>query len=326
VHARPPIAISLLIACNACAEDCPKTVETAVADAHGEPTCEHIEPRNDREVVLCNDLGEGIIANVAFPPEAPPPGGWPGVVVLHGSGGLHDSGPDDEDPCRETVQAQFASWAAALNQRGYAVIMPASFYSRGFCEWNDGTRPDDMDDHERLILRTFDAAAAVDWMCEDPRVDCSRLALLGFSNGGSVALMLMHEGLPYTKDARLHAIDNLPPLVGAAAYYPGCGLEDELVNDLTETDIGRFYWPTAPIWVPHAEKDSLLDDCEEVRDPQVDMIAEKRGVEFDMFELEIYDNAKHGFDATSSDGRKADYHASVDAQAKTLERFEEWFK
>jgi dienelactone hydrolase len=114
-------------------------------------------------------------------------------------------------------------------------------------------------------------------------------------------------------------------MVGGVAYYPGCGLEDELVNDLDESDFARFYYPTAPVWVPHASKDILLDDCEEIRDPQVDMLSELRGVKEDMFELEVYPKAKHGFDGVSANDRKADYEASVDAQVKTLEKLEEWF-
>ena len=319
------IALSLGTACTAGCGDCPEPAEVDVSNGHQVADCGQIEPRNDSEVLLCNELGEGIIANVSMPSGTPPPGGWPGVVVLHGSGGLHDSGPDDEDPCEETLQEQFSNWAALLNQRGYAVLMPASFYSRGFCEWNDSTRPDDFDDHERLIVRTFDAAAAAHWLCEDSRVDCSRLAVMGFSNGASVALMLLHDHLEVAKDPRLHELREIPAFVGGVAYYPGCGLEDELGSDLDESDLARFYYPRAPVWVPHAGQDSLVDDCEVIRDPQVDILSELRGVQRDMFELEIYPKAKHGFDGKSSKDGKADYEASVEAQSQTLARFEAWF-
>lgn len=326
MDARLIITLALATACTAAeGEGSPPAADEEVFTANETPACGQMEPRNDSEVLICNDLGEGIIANVAMPSGARPPKGWPGVIVLHGSGGLHESGPDDEDPCSEALELRFSNWAEILNERGYAVIMPSSFYSRGFCEWNDSTRPDDLDDHERLVFRTFDAVAAARWMCNDPRVDCSRLAMLGFSNGGSVALMLMHEELGDAADPRLRAIEHVPSFVGAVAYYPGCGLEDELFNDLDVSQLDRYYYPSGPIWVAHAEKDKLLDDCLEIRDPQVDIVSLHRGVQADMFEMVVYDNAKHAFDGSTSDDRKADWEASVAAQAITLEKLEQWF-
>lgn len=304
-----------------------------------------IEPRNNREILLCNDLGEPVIATVAMPEGDPPPGGWPGVLVLHGSGGLFfaegedqagggddDEEDDDEDDdegdegvCTETLQHQFHDWAERLSERGYAVVMPASYYSRGFCEWGDANVPDELDKHEMLILRTFDAAAAANYLCDEPRVDCSRLAVLGFSSGATTTLLYMHEHFLDAKDSRLYDIVDLPPIVGAIAYYPGCGLEGEIYNDLDQSAVERYYYPRAPIWLPHAEKDPLLDDCEDVRDPQVDVVAEQHGVDMDMFDIRVYPDAKHGFDGASEDDKEADFEASIDAQARTLAKLAEWF-
>lgn len=296
-----------------------------------------LEPRNDREILLCNQLGERVIAGVAMPAGEPPPGGWPGVVVMHGSGGLFLSeGEDQEDalddendaedePCTEIMEHQFHDWAERLNERGYAVVMPASYYSRGFCEWGDDDAPDGLDKHEALILRTFDAAAGANYLCSDPRVDCSRIAMLGFSSGAVATLLFMHEDFLDAHDPRLYDLVDIPPIVGAVTYYPGCGLEGEIINELDAAAVERYYYPRAPIWVAHAEKDPLLDDCEEVRDPQVDVVAEQHGVEQDMFELHVYPGAKHSFDGASENDKHADFEASVDAQAKTLAKLAEWF-
>jgi dienelactone hydrolase len=304
-----------------------------------------IEPRNNREVVLCNQLGEAVIASVSMPEGEPPVGGWPGVIVLHGSGGLffsvgenhddedeleededdEDDDDDEEASCTETLQHQFHDWAERLNERGYAVVMPASYYSRGFCEWGDDNAPEGLDKHESLILRTFDAAAAANYMCDLPSVDCSRLAVLGFSSGATVTLLFMHEHFVDAQDPRLYDLEDIPPIVGAVAYYPGCGLEGEITDEIDPSAVERYYYPRAPIWVPHAEKDSLLDDCEEVRDIQVDVVAQQHGVDLDMFDLHIYPDAKHGFDGSSEDDKQADFEASIDAQAKTLAKLESWF-
>jgi dienelactone hydrolase len=287
----------------------------------GAVPCGELEPRNDSEVALCNGLDQAVIASVAWPEGEPPVGGWPGVVLLHGSGGLFYSG--DGYPCTETIQAQFQIWVDLLNERGIAVVLPASFYSRGFCDWDERlTVPRKLDDHERLIVRTFDAAAAAQFLCDDPRVDCSRLAVMGFSNGASTTLMLLQDDISITQDPRLHELER-PSLVGGVAYYPGCGLNDELSNELSEAEIDRFYYPSAPLWVPAASKDNLAKDCEELRDPQVDAVAERRGVTDDMFELEVYAGAKHGFDGEPDDS-KANRAAHDDAQQETLARLEAW--
>jgi dienelactone hydrolase len=302
-----------------------------------------LEPRNSREISLCNELGEQLIVSVAMPEGDPPPEGWPGVIVLHGSGGLffsqgenhanddeededeEDEAQAGEDICSETLQHQFHDWAERLSERGYAVVMPASYYSRGFCEWGDDYAPEDHDKHESLIRRTFDAAAAAHYLCDHPSVDCSRLGVLGFSSGATTTLLFMHEHFSDAKDSRLYDLEDLPPIVGAVAYYPGCGLEGEITNELDQSAVERYYYPRAPIWLPHAEKDPLLDDCEEVRDPQVDVVAEQHGVDWDMFDLHVYPDAKHGFDGSSEDDKQADFEASIDAQARTLAQFEEWF-
>ena len=290
----------------------------------GSVACGELDPRNDDEVALCNELDQAVIASVAMPQGDPPPGGWPAVVMLHGSGGLFLA-EAKEYPCSETLQDQFRIWAEMLNDRGYAVIMPDSFYSRGFCDWEEkSTVPRKFDDHERLVARTFDAAAAANWLCDDERVDCSRIAVLGWSNGASITMMLMDEDLDDAEDSRLKALDDVPSFVGAVAYYPGCGLEGELANHLAESEVDRYYYPSAPIWVPHAEKDKLLDDCEELRDPQVDVVAEINGVEEDMFEIEVYAGAKHGFDVWFTGDPQADLAARMDAQVKTLARLDAW--
>nr|WP_255216727.1 dienelactone hydrolase family protein [Pseudenhygromyxa sp. WMMC2535] len=259
-----------------------------------------------------------------MPEGKPPAAGWPGVVVLHGSTGLFDENKDGS--CTQRTNEQFEHWENMLTEAGYAVIMPASFYSRGFCDSTHSvTVPREYDDRERLVTRTFDASAAADWLCDDQRVDCSRLAAVGFSNGASTTLMLMQGDMSVTGDERLRELAPMS-MVGAAAYYPGCGLEDLVTNDLFSGVSDRYYYPQAPVFVPHGSRDKLLDDCEGIRDPQVDAMAEARGVNTDMFELEVYDGAKHGFDnADLGEDRQADIDARDAAREAVFSRLEQWF-
>jgi dienelactone hydrolase len=275
-----------------------------------------LEARNADEVVLCNDFGEPVVARVVLPQSEPPPGGWPGVVLLHGSAGLFR---EDGDQCTEVPHGRFTEWGQLLTDRGYAVIMPESFYSRGEC---DGP-PSYFDDHELLVTRAYDAAAAARWLCEHSQVDCSRLAVMGFSNGASVAMLVMHEDLSDAADPRLHELA-YPRLAAGVAYYPGCGLESELASDLDDEDRDRYFFPTGPMWIPHASEDWLVERCEDLRDPQVKEVAIERGLEKDWFQLEIYPGAEHGFDVWFQGGPIADRKARDDAQKRTLAKLEDW--
>ena len=271
--------------------------------------------------MLCTGNGDAIIAHVAMPEGHPPPGGWPGVVLLHGSSGLFRK---TDRGCSEEIHGRFKEWADTLNDQGYAVILPGSFYSRGFCTWSGRKDAEfDYDKEERLVVRAYDAAAAGDWLCAHHQVNCSRLAVFGFSNGASVAMLVMQEDLAVADDPRLRAL-RTPSFAGGVAYYPGCGLHGQLPINLDADQVHRYYYPKAPMWVPHAEKDRLAETCEQIRDPQVDIVAERRGVGVDMFELEVYDGAKHGFDRADDDDRKSDRRARAKARTRTLAKLAEW--
>lgn len=289
-------------------------------EGDGAQPCGSLEPRSADEVALCNELDQAVLATLALPEGEPPATGWPAVVVLHGSGGLHHG---DEDECSVELQDQFESWRDILTAEGYAVIMPDSFMSRGFCEW-DRKRfiPRELTEHERLIVRVFDARAAATYMCDHPDVDCDRLALLGFSNGGSTTLLTMQDDYAVTADERLREHGALPIFTGAVAYYPGCAMQEELTMSTAAADLDGFYAPLAPVVVQAAERDELVEDCSEVRNPQVEAIDAARG-RGDFFTLNVYDGAEHGFD--SQDGSKGQ-GAREAALADTLAHLAEFFE
>jgi len=295
----------------------------------GAQACGSLEPRGPEEVALCNELDQAVIANVALPEGDPPPGGWPAVVILHGSGGMYrpTGEGDDLGPCSMELHDQFRIWRDLLTARGYAVAMPASFYSRGFCEWSDSAQdqiPRELDDHERLIVRVFDARAAEDWLCDQPGVDCDRMALLGFSNGASVSLLAAHDDLSIASDARLREHGPNRTILGAVAYYPGCGLDGELASSTESSELDRFLSPMAPVLVQHAELDSLLDKCVELRDPQVEQVDAAAGRSEDWFDLRIYADAHHGFDVWFTGDPESDLAAREAAQPITLDALDRW--
>lgn len=247
-----------------------------------------------------NDRGDAL-QGVWMQPELDGPLG--AVVVLHGNGGLFTE-PDRDDTKLE-VAPQFADWSAMLTRRGYAVLLPSSYYSRGFWEWDDAPR--DLDEVDRLVLRTHDAYGALRFVCSEQAVDCDRIALLGFSNGASATLMSMQDDLELLpRTAGLTPAAQRERFIEAHAFYPGCGLQG-LLDDSP-------YFPTAPLRVYHAAFDPLLEHCPS-RQAESSAEAQRRGVE-DPMTVRVYDGADHGFD--SSPDNQAELDAQDDARERAL--------
>jgi carboxymethylenebutenolidase len=119
-------------------------------------------------------VGSGGLRYIAVLPEGnPPDGGWPGVVVLHELLG----------PAPEIVAV-----AERFAERGWAAVVPDYLSTgqrigclvRAAWEVRSG-RPGSL-------TRTLSEAAAA--FAERPDVDGSRLAVIGFCIGGSLALLL----------------------------------------------------------------------------------------------------------------------------------------
>ena len=255
-----------------------------------------------------NDRGEQLMGLLALPESG---SALATVIVLHGSGGLF-SEPDSDDEEIE-MSPQFEEWAGLLAAHGYAVLLPSSFFSRGFYEWND--RPDELDKEDRILMRAYDAQAALAYACAHPRIDCDRIAALGFSNGGSTVVMSAHERLDEI-DGLEQLQPNRPTFALGVAYYPGCGLHGLVSLDVD--DVADFYFPYMPVLIQHAEDDSLVDDCM-TRLEQTDTITQLEGYANNPFQLDIYDDVGHGFDSSPSDSREE--QARDTARQRTLDLF-----
>lgn len=261
-----------------------------------------------------NARGETIRARW-FVPDVEEP--LPAVVVLHGSGGLfrqlEPGETTDNAPCSSEMERQFQEWAELLPSEGYVTLMPSSFASRGFCDYNEDAPPD-FDEEARLVARVFDLYGGIEALCADARVRCDRIGLLGFSNGGSATVLGLHEQL-----GAVIELGGLPPPAAeprlGVAYYPGCGLQGFVSLSEDPARLSDHYYPRAPLWVQHASLDGLLDNCE-LRDRQSRAVATERSVE-SALDLHVYDGADHGFDSTPDNA--VEEAARSDARARTLD-------
>jgi dienelactone hydrolase len=127
----------------------------------------------------------------------------PGVVLLHGCSGRHGSNQQ--------------SWASVFRAEGYITLAVDSFGPRGVSEicssLDSGLRAVSLDE------RVLDAFAAAAYLTEQGGVDPARLAVMGFSDGGTTAIRAVNplalRDLLVPASARFRA---------AVALYPYCGI------------------------------------------------------------------------------------------------------
>jgi dienelactone hydrolase len=99
----------------------------------------------------------------------------PAVVALHGCNGLFNT--------RGELARRHIDWGERFLAAGYVVLFPDSFRSRGL--------ESVCDTRQRRVVprdRGGDATAAADWLADQAFVDRDRIALVGWSNGGSSVL------------------------------------------------------------------------------------------------------------------------------------------
>jgi dienelactone hydrolase len=123
-----------------------------------------------------------------------PPGSdkVPAVVLLHGSGGIYE--------------AELDFWPKQFNAAGIAVFTLDMFGPRGV--------QSTVDDQSQVPFAAdvADAFAALKLLATHPRIDARRIALMGFSRGGTATLRAAVE--------RIIAAQKLPDGLRYAAFIP----------------------------------------------------------------------------------------------------------
>ena len=179
-------------------------------------------------------------------------GPFPAVVLLHGCNGRGS---------RESEDAAAAKFVAL----GYAVLIVDSFGPRGVkhrCTYDESEPPVD---------REMDAYGGLLYLAGLPFIDPDRIAVVGYSQGGMVALSAVALGGTETLFDRHFRT--------AIAYYPLCGSSTGSVSIPTLVLIGD------------------LDDWTPARDCQ-QMMARRSG-EGAALRLVVYPGAYHAFNAVS---------------------------
>jgi len=152
------------------------------------------------------------------------------VIALHGCGGLYAT----TGARKGQLNARHQAMADLLVAEGYSAVFPDSLTPRGeteLCTQKIGSRKIDQTERRADVLGTLA------WVAAQPWAQPGRIALLGWSHGGSAVL----SGTDASRaDVRGQAVK---PAI-AVAFYPGCAVA-----------IKSGYKPSAPLVLMLGEKD-----------------------------------------------------------------------
>jgi len=179
----------------------------------------------------------------------------PAVAIFHGCGG----------PGQNT-----ARMAGLLASWGYAALVVDSFSARGLkdiCGRNWPTQAD-------AEARAGDIDAALAWLAAQPGIDPDRLAVMGYSYGGGVAMLRALTAKP--RDGAVS------PARAVVLVYPDCALADSLGPSIRVRQPTLFAMGALDDWTP-------VSQCKTV----IDRIAMGQH----LVETRIYEGAHHSFDA-----------------------------
>lgn len=217
--------------------------------------------------------GKTMLVGYLFKPAAPATGPFPAVVMMHGRAGAYSSLAHGNYSA-ETLSKRHKFWGEHWAAQGYLAILVDGFgprgYPHGFPRHSYDSRPDVLNE---VTVRPLDAYGALAYLRKRGDVIGDRIALQGWSNGGSATLAAMAPDAPGIKTPTPEAGFRV-----AIAFYPACGLHDHF----QETGYAAY----APLDV------FMGDDDEEVSPRRCGrLLRGARNVSF-----RLYDGASHDFD------------------------------
>jgi len=182
------------------------------------------------------------------------------VIALHGCGGLYAAGREQAGQLTQ----RHGGLAQRLRAEGWHVVLPDSLTARGersLCEQRIGQR--------KVVQRhrRDDVLGTLQWLKQQPWADASRVALVGWSHGGSAVLAATDLRDAAVRDAAVRPST-------AIAFYPGCS-----------EALRAGYQPSAPLLMLVGEKDDWTPAEPCVR------LATATGTQ-----VTVYPDSHHGFD------------------------------
>jgi dienelactone hydrolase len=212
-------------------------------------------------------------------------GPFPAVVLLHSCNG-NWKGLDER-------------WGRQIAPWGYVTLTVDSFGPRGVDETCGNGTPADM---------AFDAYRALDFLVQEHAVDPDRVAVLGFSQGGWLALSSVEQGVVE------HSSSN--KFRAAAAFYPNC-----------RTIQGNLTVP-ALIMIGELDDWTPAEGCRRLAEGSDDYGVSRQNSHGAPIKVIVYPGAWHAFDSPRLDtprelfGHRLQYNqAAAEQSAAALRAF-----
>jgi dienelactone hydrolase len=159
------------------------------------------------------------------------------AIMLHGCGGIGVNG---------VLNARHMMWKDWLLERGFIVVFPESFSSRGFdqiCTQKFSDRTLKQAD------RVEDVAATRRWLAARSGIDASKLVIWGWSHGGGTVLASI--ALRTETRAGKSAPDDMK-FAQAISFYPGCSIYANSTQTYRLTSPLTLLIGDADDWTPAA--------------------------------------------------------------------------
>jgi dienelactone hydrolase len=256
----------------------------------------------DRVTFVSAD-GQTTLVGYVFKPEGAHSQRTPAVVMMHGRAGAYSSAAKGSYDA-STLSRRHQQWGHIWAQQGYLALLVDGFgprgYPHGFPRFSYDSRPDALNE---VTVRPLDAYGALAYLRTRDDIVADRIAMQGWSNGGSATLAAMSR--------TSSGIDAPTPATGfraGLAFYPACGLKGQFDDGIL---------PYAPVRVFQGSAD------EEVSPRRcADLVARSRVRGGDV-EYRLYPGATHDFDDPSPSHQN--YDANAAATADAIARATEFF-
>ena len=256
------------------------------ASAAGEPQPVAVQFRS---------LDGTVLTGYLFSPAANPGAKTPAIVMMHGRAGPYSSAAQGRYDA-STLSKRHAAWGSYWAGQGYAALLVDSFgargYPAGFPIHSYDSRPEAVNE---VTVRPLDAYGALAYLRSRSDIDAGRIALQGWSNGGSATIAALSD--------ETLAANGLTPTTGfrgGVAFYPACGLH------------GRFdggYRAYAPLRILAGDAD------EEVSAAHCARLVQDSAGRGSNIGIKVYPGATHGFDDPNAKRQDVAANAAATAHA-----------
>ncbi len=146
--------------------------------------------------------GKTTLVGYVFVPRSPTTP-MPAVVMMHGRAGAYSNAAKGRYDA-STISRRHRMWGALWAANGYVAVLVDGFaprgYPAGFPRFSYENRPDVVNE---VTVRPLDAYGALTWLRTRKDIAADRIALQGWSNGGSATLAAMAAGAGLAPPASL---------------------------------------------------------------------------------------------------------------------------